>query len=88
LVSGAVDVDPFCGGAFIRYGAFADFVVEDNGGAGEAIKASVLETGEGVAQGEIFGGGESDDFCRGEAVELDLGEALLDGGGRAAGAGR
>ncbi len=77
-MGGAVDADPIRGGAFVGDGALADFVVEDDSSASDAIEASVLKAGDGVAQGEIFGGGEGDNFCRGEAVELDLGEALLD----------
>jgi hypothetical protein len=77
-MGGAVYVDPFRSGALVGGGAFADLVLEDNGGAGEAIEAGSMETGEGIALREVFGGGERNDFRRGEALELDRREALLD----------
>ena len=79
-MGGAVDADPFRGGALVGDGALANLVVEDDGCAGDAIEAGVVEAGDGVAEREVFGGGERDDLGGGEAVELDFGEALLDAG--------
>src|ERR1700679_3901612 len=75
-MGGAMDVDPFSGSALIWYGALADLVVEDHGGACDAIETCVAQAWYGVAQREIFGGGDGDDLRSGEAMELDFGEAV------------
>ena len=74
-MGGAVDVDPFRGGAFVGGSAFANFVVEDDGGAGDGVEACIVQAGDGVAEGEIFGSGQRYDLRGGEAVELDARES-------------
>ena len=61
-MGGTVDGNPLGGGALVGDGTFADLVVEDDGGACDAIEASVAQAGDGVAEREIFGSGEGDDL--------------------------
>ena len=81
FVGGAMDADPVGGAAFEAGDALADVVVEDFGAAaGDGVEAGVAEAGDGGAQVEFGVLGDGEDFRCGEAVEPDLGEALLDAG--------
>ena len=79
LVGGAVDADPIFGAALEAGDALADVVVEDLcAAAGDGLEAGVAKTHDGVAESDLGVLGDGEDFAGGEAVEPDVGEALLD----------
>ncbi len=70
---GAVDFHPVVTGAFEAGDLAADFVVENfRAAAGDGLQARVLETLNGVADGEFADFGDADNFRSGETVQVNL----------------
>ena len=80
-VRGAMHADPIFGAAFEPGDAVTNLVVEDLGAsAGDGIEAGVAQAQDGIAQAKLAVFRDGEDLTGAEAMQPDVGEALLDAG--------